>query len=382
MSRTESVSSQLSGKIDVESVSSGDVSEPISIPVKEESESRSNHLNNNVIAEQTPNGVPPVETPTPAVPKTVESASDADKADVQKLNEENANETTKPVESSKKNDTPSQTTGPTDSTTPNENGAEVVSIDSSSEVASEEPDQVGELPTSSSSTPPVAVSNKEPESSSQLGVNACASVSDQSTANTASGIAADTSNEPALDKPAETEQSSSKTDKEIATADNGTSTENDTSKKVTKGTSFNSLNKIPVELAAANKAAKESTNISDPIPEEEQLPTDEALVIDLLDEVLSSDLANEVTKPTGSRPASVTSDLSTTSVSLSSNQPPTIGESPEEVFADCGDEKSKLESQNTTASKPTSEMNGNAPRLLANGTQVFLCAFSCLLIVD
>ena len=384
MSRTASVSSQLSGKIDGESVSSGDVSELVSIPLKEEAENLSNHLNNNVTAEQTPNGATPVEIPAPEPPKTVEAPPDTEKTDLQKPTQEPTTESSKPVEPPKESDAPSSnvsdappSTSRRESVTANDNGVEVASIDSASEVASEETDQIGELPTSSSSTPPTAVSNKEPQSSQQLGVNACASVSDQLT-KSSSGMEAITEEEKRDNevedtpgkKTAESEQSSFKTDKETASVDSSTSTESDKAKQVARGTSFNSLNKIPAELAAANKAAKESVKTSAPIREE--LPTDEALAIDILDEVLSSDLANDVTKTTGSLPASLSSDLSGVLVTQSgSNQPPSIGESPDEVFAE-GDGSPKFENQ--PVAKATNEMNGNAPRLQVNGTQVSICA--------
>ena len=372
ISRTESVSSQLSGKVDDVSVSSGDVSEPT--PVKEDSESVSNHLNNNVTVDQTPNGVAPVDTPVPTVPDISEPTA-PEKIISQEPSKENdikVGETVQPVEPSGKSNAAPAETSPSESASPSENGIEVVSVSSSTGNTSEETDQLSDLP--SASTPPTSVSINARENADHLVVNACtSSVSDQLTEKS-TGIMSvrpensepKQSNDSVTEKLVDAEQKSSKADAnnepELATS---ASVDKGRSKRATKGTSFSSLNKIPPELAAALKPVKEASTIP-----EEKLPEDEASVLNMLDEVLSSDLANESAK--------VTNQVEVPTAQETITQPSVRPGSLEEVFGE-GDINAKLSNQVSVArNNNTAEMNGSAHRLRANGTQVFISTFALL----
>uniref|UniRef100_H2Y587 Protein kinase domain-containing protein n=1 Tax=Ciona savignyi TaxID=51511 RepID=H2Y587_CIOSA len=104
-----------------------------------------------------------------------------------------------------------------------------------------------------------------------------------------------------------TTESSENTDTEVSCPPPSTET------KVVTGTSFHSVNKVPPELAAFNKAEADSKN-----------KVDEALALDMLDEVLSSPLAEEEAKgalPDTESPDSVFNDAVDASVPSEPSEP-------------------------------------------------------------
>ena len=370
ISRTESVSSQLSGRIDDESMSSGEMSEQLTM--KNDAEKITNHLNNNLTAEKTPNGTAAVQPKsTSASPKKEPEKAEAKSVPVTSSSDDIKPEDQVTAETSKDNDIPSSK--PSVSESPSENDVEVASIstENSTENTSEETDQLADLPASAT---PISVSNDSPSSLSHPGVNACDSLSsifEKSQSNDKpSGIEAK--------KSADTEKSED-TESNRSESAGDSKADEQSRPQCDRGTSFNSMKKIPPELAAANKAAKEVAKAAEPIQE---LPTDEALALDMLDEVLSSDLANESTKPLTARSISHTSDQSSVIAVPSDSLPSVITEGTDEVFAksESTDKPSKQEvGMSNTHSKP---MNGNGLHLQPNGTQVLILAAAAITVVE
>ena len=401
ISRNESVSSQISSKIDGESVSSSEVPEPDQL---------SNQLNNNVVSEKVGNGsaaagsnlsekipngnvaVDKVSSEKSPTVSSVESSvvnkklpngnadvpaegSPAKSVQVDEQPRSNNDEERAEKKTDATPEKSNETKPSADSTTaakevtvssdsPSHNNTDAESVASSTDQMSEENDQLGELPSSTSS---LTVSTTTTQNVLLDGVDADHSLS---------SVLASSANRQSIENPSGTTATQNAGKKaSVSDVTEANSYSSTTSNALPKGTSFNSLSKIPPELAAANRKAKSSESIA-------ELPDEEALAINMLDEVLSSDIASADIKPCHSRSTSVATNQEAAGLP---SLPSVIVESSEqssEVFA----EENSKDNRSSRVSNPepnASMTNGRNLPLQANGTQVlFFLSLGSLALID
>ena len=274
---------------------------------------------------------------------------------------------------------------------PNSSVSDTLQLASPAEIAAEEEDQLLSLP--DPSTLPVSIDalsekNSYADSFASLSSNFVDSKTQQTTENPSGAKAeqdqtsdAKTKQDQTSDAKAKQDQTSDAKAKQdqtsgsnaeqvrvVETSASKRKSSDESFAKSSRGTSFSSLSIVPDKLAAGNKVTINAENIAGPIPE---LPTDEASALDILDEVLSSEIASE-----GTVNSQLHSEKNDSTVAVQDK--PATADAPNSKLSN--DDASKptaihedVQANNSSAivSGPTAA-NGKVPQLQVNDTQVRL----------